>query len=343
MGWTLTAAAGAAGVSRATASKWVRRYRGEGLEGMGDRPRRPRRPPRALPRREVRRTLGARRRMKVGPHRLASALGLPRSTIYGVLRRHGLSRLGDADRPSGVPVRCCRKRPGELLAVDADNLARIPAGGGHRGPRAGATVAATPPPVGTTTSTRPPATTPGWPTPEVLPDERGETCASFLLRAGAFFAEPGVGIREVMTDGALSSTRSAAFSEALGARHLTTGPYNPALNGKAERFGRTLAQERAYARLYRSNEERARALPRWLYHDNHRRPHTALGGLTPMQVLVNDVGGNHSYVRAAPVRPGPPRGGAPAPGSGGTEPPGPTRLPPRAGPPGPPAPPQAPG
>jgi hypothetical protein len=27
---------------------------------------------------------------------------------------------------------------------------------------------------------------------------------------------------------------------------------------------------------------------------NHRRPHTSLDGLTPMAVLVNNAGGNHS-------------------------------------------------
>ena len=49
-----------------------------------------------------------------------------------------------------------------------------------------------------------------------------------------------------------------------------------------------------YARLYRSNNERRRALARWLRFDNHRRPHTSLDGLTPMAVLVNNVGGKHT-------------------------------------------------
>src|SRR5437588_12261171 len=36
-GWSLTAAAEAAGVSERTASKWLARYRAEGLEGLLDR------------------------------------------------------------------------------------------------------------------------------------------------------------------------------------------------------------------------------------------------------------------------------------------------------------------
>jgi len=65
-------------------------------------------------------------------------------------------------------------------------------------------------------------------------------------------------------------------------------------NGKVERFNRTLLDEWAYARLYRSNTERRRAFRRWLWLYNHRRPHTALDGLTPMAVLVNNVDRQHT-------------------------------------------------
>lgn len=103
-----------------------------------------------------------------------------------------------------------------------------------------------------------------------------------------------------MTDNAKNYTRSRAFAGALdeiGARHLTTRPFRPQTNGKSERFNRTLLEEWAYARMYRSNEERIDALRPWLDEYNHRRPHTALGGKTPMQVLiasVNNVSVNHT-------------------------------------------------
>jgi transcriptional regulator of acetoin/glycerol metabolism len=92
LGWPVSAAAESLGVSRATAYKWLRRYREEGEAGLQDRPSRPRRCPHALPPRRVHRILRARARLRQGPHRLAYELGMPRSTIYGVLRRQRLSR-----------------------------------------------------------------------------------------------------------------------------------------------------------------------------------------------------------------------------------------------------------
>jgi transposase InsO family protein len=48
-----------------------------------------------------------------------------------------------------------------------------------------------------------------------------------------------------------------------------------------------------YARLYLSNQARLDALPSWLHHDNHHRPHRALDGRSPMQ-LLNNLPGNHT-------------------------------------------------
>ena len=129
---------------------------------------------------------------------------------------------------------------------------------------------------------------------EILDDEKGPTCAAFLLRAGVHFRSLGLVLEEVMTDEALNYTRSRDFAaavEALSVRHRTTGPYRPRINGKVERFHRTLNEEWAYIRLYTSNGERRRALWRFLRYYNQRRTHTALDGLTPMQVLANNVGG----------------------------------------------------
>ena len=49
---------------------------------------------------------------------MAGRLGVPRSTIYGVLARRGLSRLSDLDRTTGTPIRYVRDCPGELVHVD---------------------------------------------------------------------------------------------------------------------------------------------------------------------------------------------------------------------------------
>ncbi len=298
LNWSPAAAADGMGVSRATVYKWIRRYLDEGPDGLEDRSSRPRRSPNALREQQVKRILKTRRRDKTGPHQLGPKLGHPRSTVYAVLRRHGMSRLHDLDRTTGIPIRrYCRENPGELLHVDVKKLGRIPPGGGHRM-------------LGRAQGKRDRRHGVGHEYihsavddcsrvaySEILHNERGETCAGFLLRAAAFFADLGVSVERVMTDEALNYRLSAGFQEALlaiGARHLRTGPYNPKLNGKVERFHLTLKWEWAYKRLYRSNDARRRAYPRWLDYYNHRRPHTALGGSSPMTVLVSKVRGNYS-------------------------------------------------
>lgn len=287
LGWPVAAAAEAAGVSRATAHKWVRRYREEGPVGLEDRSSRPRTCPHALAPRTVHRVLRARRRLKRGPHYLATVLGMPRSTVYGVLARHGMGRLAHTDRPSGAPVRYERDRPGELVHLDVKKLARVPEGGGWRL-------------LGRSAVTRRRAGL-GYDYlhaavddhsrvayVEVHPDERGETCAGFLARAAGHLAEHGVRVEAVMTDNALNYVRSEAFTQtmaSLGIAHVRIPPYHPRANGKVERFNRTMAEEWAYVRLYTSNTARLRALHRWLAFYNRRRPHTALGGRPPITRL----------------------------------------------------------
>ena len=289
LGWTVAETATAAGVSRATAHKWVRRYREEGLDGLQDRSSKAHRCPHALPDRQVQRILRARRRLQCGPHQLAPAVGSPRSTIYGVLRRHQMSRLAHLDRPTGTPIRYERERPGELVHIDVKKLGRIPAGGGWRMRGRSSETRRTKPAgngydylhVAVDDHSRVAYV-------EVHPDERGETCARFLGRAAGFFAEHGVRIEQVMTDNALNYVRSDAFAETMAAlqiTHVRIPPYRPRANGKVERFNRTLAEEWAYRRLYRSNPERLRALDRWVDFYNHRRSHTALGGRPPISRL----------------------------------------------------------
>ena len=293
-GWPIAHAAAMTGVSRQTATKWVRRYRAEGLAGLEDRSSRPHRSPRSLPAEQVAAILAARHELGQGPHRLAPVVGSPRSTISDVLRRHGLSRLRDRDRPSGVPIRYVRERAGELLHIDVKKLGRIPDGGGHRVRGRGN---------GTPRSRR------GYDFVhqavddmsrvayvEVFGDERGPTCARVLRGAAAWFARQGVRIERVMTDNARNYTRSHDFQAALGdlgARHKRTRAYRPQTNGKSERFNRTLLEEWAYVRPYESNNDRLLALPDFVERYNHHRPHTSLKGLAPMTALVNNVSGNH--------------------------------------------------
>lgn len=291
-GWPPATAAETLGVSRATAYKWLRRYRAEGPGGLEDRSSRPLRRPQALTHRQVRRILVARRRLRVGPHRLGPLLNHPRSTVYGVLRRHGVSRLVHADRLTGAPIRYVRERPGELIHVDVKKLGRIPPGGGHRilgdGARNWLRLGHDYLHVAIDDATRVAFVA-------VHPDERAATTVRFVSDAIAFFADQDVRVERVMTDNAMtyihSKNLAALFAE-LGIRHVRIRPRRPQTNGKAERFIGTLQREWAYARLFRSNDERLGSLPRWLDAYNRRRPHAGLAGKTPLSVLVNKVNGN---------------------------------------------------
>ena len=61
-----------------------------------------------------------------------------------------------------------------------------------------------------------------------------------------------------------------------------TKPYRPRTNGKIERFHQTMAREWAYGLSYRSHHERDAALPHWIKHYNHRRPHSSIGDRPPI-------------------------------------------------------------
>jgi transposase InsO family protein len=233
---------------------------------------------------------------RVGPHRIGWALGEAHSTVHAVLVRHGVPRLHDLDRPTGQPVRYQRQRPGELLHVDVKKQGRIPDGGGHRihgrqrargGQRKqglGYDVLH----VAIDDCSRVAYL-------EVHPDEQAKTVAGFARRALAFYAELGVSVQRLMTDNG-SCYRSRVFGEVLagtGVPHKRTRPYRPATNGKVERLNHTLEREWAYARAYRSNQARLAVLPAWLHDYNHHRPHRALDGRSPMQ-LLNNLPGSYS-------------------------------------------------
>ena len=196
-----------------------------------------------------------------------------------------MSRIAHLDRPTATPLRYAWGRPGELVHVDVKKLGRIRPGGGWRM-------------FGLSTATKGPKSKPvgydylhaavddhsRYAYVEVHPDQRGATCAGFLQRAATHLGELGVRIERVMTDQARNYTVSRDFQDVLaglGARHILTRPYRPQTNGKVERFNRTLLDEWAYARLYRSNEVRLATLPKWVEAYNRRRPHTALGGRPP--------------------------------------------------------------
>lgn len=289
-GWPPAHVAAMSGVSRPTVYKWLARYRDEGEAGLADRSSRPRRcPRRTSPEREAE-VLALRAQLRRGPHRLANRLDMAPSTVYAVLARHGLGRLSRLDRTTGLPLRYERAAPGELIHIDVKKLGRIPAGGGWRSHGRERGRAGDLRTQGTGFDYLHVAIDDHsrFAYVEVHPDERGATCAGFFERCVERFRSLGVEVERVMTDNAVNYTRAADFARALGrTRHLTTRPYRPQTNGKAERFIQTALREWAYRLAYQSSEQRSQALEAWLHHYNHHRSHSALAGLTPAQKLNN--------------------------------------------------------
>src|ERR1041385_4611543 len=287
-GWTLTAAARAAGVSVRCAREWVGRYRcGDLLLLDGS----------SAPRRVANRTAPERvaviaklRGLRMTAVEIAETLAMPLSTVSGILTRLGLGRLGRIGLER--PVRYERSRPGELVHVDVKKLGRIQGGAGKR-VRDGLRKH-----YNRTYTDRDGHVrkTVGWEYvhiavddysrlayAEVLGDEKATTASGFLRRALAFFARYGIQVERVLTDngGCSRSTTPALPCRPLGIRHLRTRPYRPQTNGKAERFIRTMLNGWAYGAIYGSSQERTKALDGWLWHYNHRRRHSALSHQPP--------------------------------------------------------------
>ncbi|OHT91084.1 IS481 family transposase [Mycobacterium syngnathidarum] len=299
-GWAYARAAERFQCSRATAKKWADRYRAGGQDAMADRSSRPHRSPRRLCQRLERRIIKVRFTRRWGPHRIAAHLRLPRSTVEAVLRRYRMPLLGDLDQASGLPVRRPKPHryehaaPGDLVHVDIKKLGRIPDGGGHRklGRQAGRRNRAN---MGYSYLHHAVDDHSRLAYSEILDDERKQTAADFWVRARAFFADHGITVKRVLTDNG-SCYRSKVFADALGkdVTHKFTRPYRPQTNGKVERFNRTLATEWAYAQIYLSDQARAATYPDWLHHYNHHRPHTGIGGKTPIERLrVHNLCGNY--------------------------------------------------
>jgi transposase len=130
-GWSLMAAAEAAGISERSARKWLARWRADGEVGLLDRSSAPKRVPSRLPADRLE-AIEALRRVRMTAAEIAEVLGMALSTVSRWLRRIGLGKRS-ALAPPEPPNRYERKRPGELIHVDVKKLGKISAkGAGHR-------------------------------------------------------------------------------------------------------------------------------------------------------------------------------------------------------------------
>lgn len=287
------------GVSRQCAHRWINRFNELGEAGLEDRSSRPHTSPTRTDPDLERRVIQARVERRCGPDQLARDIEVPARTITRILRRHGVPRLHECDRLTGEVIRSSkstttryeRARPGELVHVDVKKLGRIPDGGGWRahGRQMGSSAAKKKARIGFDYVHSMVDDHSRLAYSEILPDEKGLTCAGFITRAAEFFASHGIArIERVITDNHMSYKNSndvAAVLAELHAAHKFIKPHCPWQNGKVERFNRTLATEWAYRQVFTSNAERSAALPQFIEHYNQRRPHSALNGQPPASRL----------------------------------------------------------
>ncbi|HOF64408.1 MAG TPA: IS481 family transposase [Dermatophilaceae bacterium] len=294
-GWAVAHAAKAMGISRQCAHRWVTRFDAEGEAGLIDRSSRPRSSPHRTAEVVEAAILAARFEHRRGQDWLGPELGVPARTVSRVLRRHHVPLLRVLDPLTGQVIRSSkatavryeRDRPGELVHVDVKKIGKIPDGGGWRAHGRSESVRGRGNGYDYVHSMVDDHSRLAY--SEILPDEKGPTCAAFIQRAAARFAEHGIPVIErVITDNHLSyrkSTDVKAVIAALGATHKFIRPHCPWQNGKVERFNRTLSIEWAYRQVFTSNTDRTNALAPWLEQYNTRRRHTALGGLPPISRL----------------------------------------------------------
>lgn len=277
--WTVVEAAEAAGVSRRTAYKWLRRYRDEGMPGLKDRSSRPHVSPTKLPLERADIVIELRRMKRMTAAKIAAVLKLARSTVARLLRRHGLQRLALLE-PKPPIQRYEWPRPGDMLHVDTKRLPRIERPG-HRihGDRTTRVTGAGYEHVHVCIDD---ASRVAY--VELLPDDKGHSAVAFLERAVRWYAARGVHAVRVMTDNgsAYRSRDWAATTAQLGLRHVRTRPYTPRTNGKAERFIQSMLRECAYGIEYANSRNRHRGLLRWAAYYNARRPHCSLAGAAPL-------------------------------------------------------------
>ena len=231
MGYPIAHVAEMMGISRQTAHRWWRRYRQLGEAGLHDRTSRSRRSPHRTDPAIERRVVKLRRRHGWGPAVIAHHVGIPASTCWRILHRHGISRLRDLDPPTRRRIRRYEHdRPGSLVHVDIKKIGRIPEGGGWRAHGKAAT-SRNRQHVGYEYVHAAVDDHSRLAYAEALPSENAATCAAFWRRATAFFAAHGITVERVMTDNAFAYVRSREFAHALAdtgvRRHLRTRPWRP--------------------------------------------------------------------------------------------------------------------
>ena len=280
-GWSQTTAALTYGVSVPTVRKWLGRYLAYGAAALGDASSRPLVSPRAIaPATAL--LIVELRRQRLTQARIATGVGISKSTVGRVLRRAGLSRLRDL--APVLPVqRYEHPTAGALLHIDIKKLGRI-VRVGHRA----------------TGDPRHSVDGAGWEYlfvavddhariafTAIFPDETKVSAEQFLRNAVNYFHTLGVSVQAILTANG-KSFHSGLFCSTcaqMKLRQRFTRPYRPQTNGKAEHFIQSALREWAYGFVYQNSLQRTEQLEAWNHHYNWHRPHQGIGGIAPMTRL----------------------------------------------------------
>lgn len=281
-GWSLSAAARAAGMSVRRAREWRRRAKAN--EPLEDRSSSPKHQPNKIDERERRHIIELRRK-RMTVRQIAKSVDRSVATVARVCRAAGMGRLRLLE-PAAPIHRYEHDAPGDMLHLDTKRLGRIEGGPGHR-----------------ITGDRRHRRKAGWEWMhvaiddhsraayvEMLPADDAPTASGFLQRSRRWFADQNVITRRVLTDngpGYISHEFNRVCAD-LGARHALTKPYRPRTNGKAERLIQTLLRECIYRFSYESSEQRTDALARYLHFYNHHRGHSSLNDNVPISRLIGN-------------------------------------------------------
>jgi transposase InsO family protein len=277
-GWSLSAAARAAGMSVRRSREW--RRRAVANEPLEDRSSRPKRQPNKSSEEERARMVELRKR-RMTVRQIAQSVGRSVATVARVCRSAGLGRLRFLD-PSAPVQRYEHAAPGDMLHIDTKRLGRIEGGPGHR----------------ITGNRR--HTYAGWDWMhvaiddhsrvvyvEMMPADDATTAAAFVRHAQSWLAQQRVPIRRVLTDNGSGyiSREFALTCDELTIRRKRTRSHRPQTNGKAERLIQTLLRECVYRFAYDSSEQGRRAIDRYMHFYNHHRAHSSLNDNPPITRL----------------------------------------------------------
>lgn len=261
------------GVSRKCCYEWINRYEVQGKAGLEQRRSGPKVSPRRISSKKESKILAVRTKYNEGPDRIAFRVGIPRSTVYQVLKRNGKNRL--FEKKGKIHTKRYEKNsPGERLQVDFKQLPAI-AGKKYRYQ---VTII--------DDYSR-------YVFAQIIEKRTTKAVTSVILK---FLDQFPFKVKEVATDNGWEFTLRFTYNksrktyfqkelEKLGIKHTLIKPRSPELNGKVERFHRTIDEELYLIKHFKNEEHRKKELERYLKRYNSKRIHLGIRGMTPQQKL----------------------------------------------------------